>query len=221
MGETIRLTAADGHELEAYEAKPGREGIGGIVLVQEIFGLTDHIKRVVEQYADHGFHTVAPAMFDRIEPGIVLDYSDIEAGIANMRQLEWEGTLADVAAAAKQVTQAGRVAVVGYCWGGTVAYRAAADLDVTAAVAYYGGGIAGMLERTPTCPVMYHFGDQDHSIPVDAIERIRQAHPDGIYHIYPGAGHGFNCDDRPSFSPADAELAFERSVEFLSSQLSG
>lgn len=220
MGKTIRLQAADGHELDAFEVEPKGEPRGGLVVIQEIFGVTDHIKRVAEQYAEQGFSTIAPAMFDRIGPGIVLDYSDIETGVAKMRQLNWDDALADVSAAVERLRPSGRVGVIGYCWGGTVAYAAAAGLDIDAAVAFYGGGIANMLDRKPSCPIMYHFGDQDHAIPMDAIEKIRAANPDGIYHVYAGAGHGFNCDDRPSYHAAAAQTAFERSLEFLSSQLS-
>lgn len=219
MGETVRLRAADGHELDALEAVPKAAPRGGVVIVQEIFGLTNHIKRVVEQYAERGFHAVAPAMFDRLGPGIVLDYSDIETGVAKMRELNWDDALADVAAAVEHLRPDGGVAVIGYCWGGTVAYAAAAGLDIDAAVAYYGGGIANMLDRSPKCPVMYHFGDHDHAIPMDAIRKIQSAHPDGTYHIYPGAGHGFNCDDRASYDADAAQTAFERSLEFLSSRL--
>lgn len=218
MGETVRLRTADGHELDAFEVRPKGPPRGGLVVVQEIFGLTDHIKRVAEQYAERGFHTLAPAMFDRLGPDIVLDYSDIETGVAKMRQLNWDDALADVAAAVEHLRPGG-VAVIGYCWGGTVAYAAAAGLDIDAAVVYYGGGIANMLDRKPACPVMYHFGDQDHAIPMDAIRKIQSAHPEGIYHVYSGAGHGFNCDDRASYDAAAAQTAFERSLEFLSSRL--
>lgn len=215
----IRLEAADGHEFDAYSASPAGAARGGVVVIQEIFGLTPHIRRVVERYADSGFKTLAPALFDRVRPGIVLDYTDVQTGIETMRRLEWPDTLADVAAAVEAVDENLAVGVVGFCWGGTVVHVAAAELPVTAGVAYYGGGIARMLDKRPKCPVMYHFGDQDHSISLDDVEAIRSANPDGIYHIYAGAGHGFNCEDRSSFSPASAELAFERSVAFLREHL--
>lgn len=220
MGKMIRLKAADGHELDAYVAEPKGKAKGGIVVVQEIFGVSDHIKRVADQYAAQGYKAVAPAMFDRIERGITLPYSEIQQGLAYMRQLAWPNTLADVEAAAKEARTAGSAAVVGFCWGGTVAHVAASDLDVDAAVSYYGGGVAKMLDKQPRCPILYHFGDQDHSIPLPDIEKIRKAYPGSVVHVYPGAQHGFNCDERASYSAADARLAFERSIAFLGEQMS-
>lgn len=221
MGEMVRLTAPDGHALDGYRARPSGAAVGGVVIVQEIFGLTAHIRRVVDRYAEAGFEAVAPAMFDRVERGLVLDYSDIEKGRATMQRLEWPSTIADVRAGMNALDPALRVAVVGFCWGGTVAHVAASELPLAAAVAYYGGGIARMLDKHPRCPILYHFGDRDHAIPLEDVERIKRAHPDGIYHVYAGAGHGFSCEDRASHSPRDAALAFERSVSFLREHLSG
>jgi carboxymethylenebutenolidase len=218
MGTMIRLKAADGHELDAYVAEPKGKPKGGIVVVQEIFGVSDHIKRVADQYAAQGYKAVAPAMFDRIKRGITLPYSEIQQGLAYMRQLEWPNTLADLEAAAKEARTAGSAAVVGFCWGGTVAHVAASDLDIDAAVSYYGGGVAKMLDKQPRCPIMYHVGDQDHSIPMPDVEKIKKAYPRGVLHVYRGAQHGFNCDERASYSAADARLAFERSIAFLNEQ---
>ncbi len=221
MGQTIRLTAADGHELDAYRASAQGEPAGGLVIVQEVFGLTDHIKRVAEQYAAAGFEAVAPAMFDRVERGVTIDYGDVETGRAYMRRLEWPGILDDVDAAIRAVEAAGRVGLVGYCWGGTVAHVAAAECDLAASVSYYGTGTVNHLDEKPKCPIMYHFGEQDRSIPAEAIEKIRGAHPEGVFHVYPGADHGFNCDDRPMFDAEAAALARERSREFLREHLQG
>jgi len=127
--------------------------------------------------------------------------------------------LADVEAAANEARDAGKVAVVGYCWGGTVAHVAASELDIDAAVSYYGGGVAKMLDKKPRCPIMYHFGDRDASIPLSDIELIKKAAPKSPVHVYPGAGHGFNCDERSSYSAKDAQLALERSLEFLNEHL--
>jgi len=218
MGKMIRLTAADGHELDAYVAEPKGKAKGGIVVVQEIFGVSDHIKRVADQYAAQGYKAVAPAMFDRVKRGITLPYSEIQQGLAYMRQLEWPNTLADLEAAAKEARAAGSAAVVGFCWGGTVAHVAASELDIDAAVSYYGGGVAKMLDKQPRCPIMYHFGDQDHSIPMPDVEKIKKAYPGRTLHVYPGAQHGFNCDERGSYSAPDARLAFDRSIEFLREQ---
>jgi len=169
----VKLTAADGHELDAYVAEPKGNAKGGVVVVQEIFGVTDHVKRVADQYAAEGFQAIAPAMFDRIKPRITLAYSDIQQGIAYMRQLEWPNTLVDVEAAAEHVRDAGGTAVVGFCWGGTVAHVAASELDFDAAVSYYGGGVTKLLDREPQCAIIYHIGDQDHSIPMADIDRSR------------------------------------------------
>ena len=220
MGKTIRLKARDGHELDAYVAEPEGKARGGVVVVQEIFGVTDHIKRVADQYAAAGYRAIAPAMFDRIKRGITLPYADIEQGRAYMQQLKWPSTLADIEAAADAVRDTGSVSVVGYCWGGTVAHVAASELDLDAAVSYYGGGVARMLDRKPQCPIVYHFGDQDHAIPMADVEKITSAYPGAEFHVYNGAGHGFNCDERSSYSASDARLAFERSVEFLKQQTS-
>lgn len=220
MGTMVRLKAADGHELDAYVAEPRGMARGGVVVVQEIFGVTDHIKRVADQYAAEGFKAIAPAMFDRIKRGITLPYSEIQQGLAYMRQLEWRNTLADVEAAALYVSYTGSTAVVGFCWGGTVAHVAASDLDLDAAVSYYGGGVAKNLDKNPQCAIMYHFGDQDHSISLADVERIKKTYPNSALHVYKGAGHGFNCDERASYSAPDAKLAFERSIEFLREEAS-
>jgi carboxymethylenebutenolidase len=220
MGKMIRLRAEDGHELDAYVAEPKGDAKGGIVVVQEVFGVTNHIKRVADQYAAQGYKAVAPAMFDRIKRNLTLEYSDVKTGIEYMQQLKWPNTLADLEAAANEARDAGSAAVVGFCWGGTVAHVAASELDLDAAVSYYGGGVAKMLDKKPRCPILYHFGDQDASIPLPDIERIKQANPASPLFVYPGAGHGFNCDERGSYSAKDAKTAFERSIEFLNEQTS-
>jgi carboxymethylenebutenolidase len=219
MGKMISVKAKDGHELDAYVAEATGEAKGGVVVVQEIFGVTNHIKRVADQFAAKGYRVVAPAMFDRVERNVTLEYSEIEKGRAYMQKLQWPNSLADVEAAANEARSAGSVAVVGYCWGGTVAHVAASELDIDAAVSYYGGGVAKMLDKKPQCPIMYHFGDRDASIPLPDIEKIAKATPTSALHVYPGAGHGFNCDERGSYSAKDAKLAFERSIEFLNEQL--
>jgi carboxymethylenebutenolidase len=219
MGNMIRLKAKDGHELDAYVAEPKGKAKSGLVVVQEIFGVTNHIKRVADQFASYGYKVVAPAMFDRVERNVTLGYSEIEKGREYMRQLTWPNTVADVQAAVNEARGAGNVAVVGYCWGGTVAHVVASELDIDAAVSYYGGGVAKMLDKKPQCPIVYHFGDRDASIPLPDIEKIKQANPQSPVHVYAGAGHGFNCDERSSYSAKDASLAFERSIEFLNEQL--
>jgi carboxymethylenebutenolidase len=218
MGKMITLKAADGHELDAYVAEPQGKPKGGVVVVQEIFGVTNHVKAVADRYAAEGFKAIAPAMFDRIKRGITLGYTEIQQGIAYMQQLQWPNTLADLEAAAAEVRPSGGAAVVGFCWGGTVAHVAAADLDIDAAVSYYGGGVAKMLDKHPRCPILYHFGDQDGSIPMPDVEKVRNAFPDSALFVYPGAQHGFNCDERASYNAADAKLAFSRTIAFLNEQ---
>jgi carboxymethylenebutenolidase len=214
MGCAVDLTANDGHRLSAYLAEPSGKPRGGIVVVQEIFGVTRHIRAVADQYAAAGFLATAPALFDRVERKVDVPYTDMARGFGYMQALNNDEVMLDVQAAIDHVSPAGKVGVVGYCWGGTVAYLAAARTKISAAVAYYGGGINRYTAEKPRAPVMFHFGEKDSHIPPSAVEQIEAAYPEGIYHRYP-ADHGFNCTDRASFEPASAKLALERSLEFL------
>lgn len=216
MGSGITLTAADGHRLGAYRADPAATN-GGIVIVQEIFGVNSHIRSVADAYAAAGYRAVAPALFDRVEPGVELGYD--EAGMARGRALSSEipldDVLKDVAAAAEVAAQGGKAGVVGYCWGGAIAWAAACRLEIAAAVGYYGRLIYDLREERPACPVMLHYGEKDLSIPLDQVEAVRQAHPEVQVFVYPGAEHGFNCDARVSYQAEAAELARARSLDFL------
>jgi carboxymethylenebutenolidase len=215
MGQNVELAAADGHRLSAYLAEPTGTPRGGIVVIQEIFGVTRHIRAVADQYAAAGFLTAAPALFDRVERNVDVPYTDMQKGFGYVKALNTDQVMLDIQAGMDRVASAtGKVGVVGYCWGGTMAYLAAARLKITAAVAYYGGGIHNHTAEKPRVPVMFHFGEQDAHIPLSAVEQIKAAYPEGIYHLYP-AGHGFNCTDRASFDAACAKLALERSLEFL------
>jgi carboxymethylenebutenolidase len=213
---TLQLLAADGNRLSAYLASPAGRPRGAVVVVQEIFGVNSHIRRVAEQYAAEGYLAIAPAMFDRLQKDVDLGYdaNGLQAGIELMMKATSEGALADVNAAIDAVTRAGRVGMVGYCWGGRVTYLAGCHANIAAGVAYYGGGIAQLLPDTPRCPMMFHFGERDSHIPLSDVGKIRAAYPQGTYHLYP-AGHGFNCSDRADFDAASARLAFERSIEFF------
>ena len=185
--------------------------------VEEIFGVTGHIQRVADQYAAAGYRAIAPAMFDRIRRGITLDYKDVQQGIAYMLELKWPNTLADVGAAAKELRSAGRVAIVGYCWGGLLTWRSACLLSgLSAAVPYYGGGVTTEAEaqRKPLCPVLAHFGEKDHWIPLETVESFKKAQPGVEVHVY-AADHGFNCDHRGSYDEASANLALERTLAFF------
>jgi carboxymethylenebutenolidase len=183
-------------------------------VIQEIFGVNRHVRGVVEQFAAAGFHAIAPALFDRVQRGADVPYTDSPQGIAIMQQIPLEAALADVAAAVAALAPAGKVGVVGYCWGGTLAYLAAARLDVAAAVSYYGGGTSRHLAEKPRVPVMYHYGERDAHIPLEAVAAVRAAYPESPVYLYP-AGHGFNCADRASFDAPSAALALERSLQFL------
>ncbi len=215
MGSMTRLTAADGHELQAWQATPEGTPKAGLVVIQEIFGVTDHIRQVTDGFAADGYLAIAPALFDRIAPDIRLDYSEVERGRDTMMKLDLDKVIEDVAAAVDAVRNAGKVATVGYCWGGAIADLAACRLDIDAAVAYYGRMIVNWLDEKPRCPVMYHFGGRDPLIPPEMVEQICDARPDGECFVYPNAGHGFNCDERADFDPDAAALARQRTLEFF------
>jgi len=212
----LQLLAADGHELSAYVVRPEGRPRGAVVVVQEIFGVNSHIRRVAEQYAAEGYVAIAPAMFDRLQRRVDLGYdaAGLQAGIDLMMRATNEGAIADLNAAIDAVAHAGRVGMVGYCWGGRVTYLAGCRTNIAAGVAYYGGGIAQLLPETPRCPMMFHFGEHDSHIPLTDVERIRAALPQATCHLYP-AGHGFNCSERTDFDAASAHLAFSRTIEFF------
>jgi len=217
MGEMISLTAKDGFKLGAYVAKPKDKPKGAIVVIQEIFGVNHHIRAVTDRFAAQGYAAVAPALFDRIKPGIELGYDpkSIEEGRALRPKITTEDTLADTQAAIDYAKQVGKVAVVGYCWGGSIAFFSTTRLaGVTAAVGYYGGMIAAHASEKPRVPLILHFGDKDQSIPMTDVEKIKQAQPGLPIYVY-SAGHGFSCDERASFDKAAHELALQRTTAFL------
>jgi carboxymethylenebutenolidase len=219
MSEYVNLRASDGSELSAYVARPAGEPIAGLVVVQEIFGVNAHIRSVADGYAKDGFLAIAPALFDRIEKGVELGYegADMQRAMTFVPKLDIDKALADVAAAvdyAKQATGK-NVGVIGYCFGGTLAWLAAARLSVAAAVGYYGGRIGNYAAENPSCPVMLHFGKQDTHIPAEEVEKVHAAHPEVEIYWYDDAGHGFNCDARASYNPEASKLARERSLSFL------
>jgi carboxymethylenebutenolidase len=230
MGQYIDLKAADGFVFPAYVARPAGQPRGGVVVLQEIFGLNAHIRAVADGYAAAGYLAVAPATFHRIRPGVELGYApdDMSAGAALKAAVEAlsmdvaaPGVLQDIQAAIDHAATAGKVGVVGYCWGGLLTWRSACLLrGVSAAVPYYGGGITAPAEiaRTPRCPVLAHFGEKDHWIPLDGVAAFRQAHPDVEVHVYP-ANHGFNCDHRGAYDAAAATLARERTLAFFAQHL--
>ena len=222
MGAFIQLKAADGHAFPAYEARPAGTPRGAVVVLQEIFGVNSHIRAVADGYAAQGYLAVAPSTFHRVKADVNLGYSpdDMSAGIALKGQVEAlpaPGVLPDLQAAIDHAAQAGKVGIVGYCWGGLLTWRAACLLQgLSAAVPYYGGGTTTPAEiaRTPRVPVLAHFGERDHWIPLEGVQTFQKAHPGVEVHVY-AADHGFNCDQRGSFDAASAKLARERTLAFL------
>ena len=222
MGEYVTLTASDGHKLGAYVARPDGDPIAGLVVVQEIFGVNAHIRSVADGYAKDGFLAIAPALFDRIQPGVELKYEgeDFKTGMSLAQKLVPDLSLADIAAASDFVCSSTgkKVGIIGYCYGGTMAWLAATRLHPEAAVGYYGGQIAKHIDEEPAVPVMLHFGRQDNHIPAADVEKIQAAHPEVEIYWY-DAGHGFNCDARASFNAPSAKEARERSLQFLKKHL--
>ena len=230
MGQTLTLKAADGHSFPAYVAKPAGTPKGGIVVLQEIFGVNSHIRSVADGYAADGYFVVAPSTFSRVQggPGLGLELGYTEADMGQgfglktaVEALPAPGVMADIQAAIDHASQAGKVGIVGYCWGGLLTWRAACSLQgLSAAAPYYGGGMTGEADaaRQATVPVMAHFGDQDHWIPLDTVEAFRAAQPGVTVHVY-GANHGFNCDQRGSHHAESAALARERTLAFFAQHL--
>jgi len=216
----MRLMARDGHEFDAWLVAPDAAPRGAIVVLQEIFGVNSHIRKVTEDFAAQGYTAIAPSLFDRVRRNVELGYGpqDVEQGRGYVLQLSEAQLLNDITASINVVRRSGPVGVVGYCWGGSLAYLAACELPVRAAVSYYGTRTVQMLDRKPRVPVQYHFGERDKSIPPEAIEKIRAAHPQGEFFIYP-ADHGFNCDQRGSYDAQSARLARERTLEFFARNL--
>lgn len=217
MGEKITLRAGDGHALGAYRALPAGKAKGGIVVIQEVFGVNAHIRDVCERFASHGYVAIAPALFDRLAPSVELDYD--EAGITRGRELAvalgWEQPLLDVAAAARALEPHGRVGTVGYCWGGSVSFLAGCRLTLACAVVYYGRHVVEFLGERPRCPMLMHFGAEDALIPADNVARIRAAFPEVPVFVYEGAGHGFNCDRRADYRAEAAAAALARTLDLF------
>ncbi|HSH91600.1 MAG TPA: dienelactone hydrolase family protein [Ramlibacter sp.] len=226
MGSFIELKAADGMGIPAYVAQPAGKPKAGIVVVQEIFGVNSHIQSVADGYAAEGYLAVAPSTFHRVKPGVDLGYQqdDMAAGMAlkaAVEALPAPGVMQDLQAAINHAAQAGKVGIVGYCWGGLLTWRAACMLDgLGAASPYYGGGVTTPDEvaRKPKVPVLAHFGDQDHWITLESVEAFKKAHPEVEVHVY-HANHGFNCDQRASYDAAAAKLARERTLAFFGKHL--
>ena len=217
MGELLKTTASDGHEFTSYLTQPTSTPLGGLVIIQEIFGVNKHIKSIADKYAKEGYLVAAPSLFDRIDKGIELGYEpeDVERGRA-LKEITGNGLpLKDIDAARSIVSAAGKVGVIGFCWGGTLTWLAACKIPGFAcASSYYGGGISNLISCTSKCPIIFHFGRKDDSIPLNDVERIKVNHPNSPVCLYP-AGHGFNCDQRAGFEPTSSKIAEERTLEYL------
>lgn len=216
MGETIRLTSRfDGFELSAYRAAPPDARRGGLLLIQEIFGITDHIRELCDGFAEDGYEVIAPAFYDRLEPGFAADYSPeaIQKGVQHSQATPWDQVAGDAQAAVDAL--APPVFVTGYCWGGAAAWLVACRCEgVAAASCFYGRRISELKDETPRCPTILHFGKADASIPPERVDEIRERHPDLPIHLY-DAGHGFVADRRADYHEDSARLGRLRTLQLF------
>jgi carboxymethylenebutenolidase len=214
---TSKVTAADGFSLAVFRATPKQPARGGLVILQEIFGLTDQLKGVVRAYARDGYDTIFPCVYDRVAPGTVVPFNEPDRGRDLAYGLPLDKVMLDIAAAAKAVDNPHGVSVLGFCWGGGVIVRAAAELNLRGAIAFYGTRLPTYLDRKPQCPLLFHFGKTDPNSTPEIIEQVRAAFPSAETYIYE-AGHAFANDVRPAYVESAAKLARERSLAFLAKQ---
>lgn len=222
MGRDIRLTASDSFQFGAYRADPAFAPKAAIVVIQEIFGVNHHIRAVCDRLANEGYVAIAPSIFDRIEPNFTSGYSPDEIAVARkfVANPDWAAMLRDAQAAIDAVRDVGPIGIIGFCLGGSVAYAAATKLaGLSAAVGYYGGAIARFADDKPQVPTQLHFGEKDASIPLSDVDMIRAKRPELEIHVYPGAQHGFHCDERASYDKKSAEIAWPRSLAFFAKHL--
>jgi carboxymethylenebutenolidase len=210
--------ASDGHQFSAYQSEPATAPRGVVIIIQEIFGITDHLCETADKLAKEGYIGVVPAFFDRLQPGIQLTYNDTDQGRELAMQLDPDQVILDIAAV-NDSYKILKVAVMGFCWGGTLAYLAASQLNINAGIAYYGTRIHQNLDQKPACPFLFQFGAKDHLVSVEDIEAIRQENSDATFYVYEEAGHAFNCEPRESFHRESADLSWERSLDFLQQHL--
>ena len=221
MSRRIKVTAVDGHRFAAWRADPDTRPKGGIVVLHAVYGLTDHMGDVCQQYADNGYAAIALALYDRIKSDIVHPYTQdgVEAGRQSYTALGREGILADVEACENVLRALGRVAISGFCTGGTWAWEAAGSLSFDASVNFYGSHVAARLDIRPNCPTIMHYGDSDVIVPMPDVERIRAAHPDVTVNVYPGGKHAFFNPAQANYDADAASLALQRSIAFLNERL--
>jgi carboxymethylenebutenolidase len=222
VGHDIKLTASDNFQLGAYRADPASAPRAAVVVIQEIFGVNHHIRAVCDRFAGNGYVAIAPAIFDRIERNFQSGYSPEEVAVARkfVANPDWTAMLRDSQAAIDAVKDVGPVGIIGFCLGGSVAYAAATKLTgLSAAIGYYGGAIVRFADDEPRVPTQLHFGEKDVGIPLSDVDIIRAKRPDVEIHIYPGAQHGFGCDERASYNEASAGIAKQRSLDFFAAHL--
>jgi len=221
MGQMIEAQMADGVSIRVYRADPKAPPRAGIVIMHEAFGMNDHIRDMCDRYAAEGYLTVSPALYDRLEYGVeILGYSeaDLELALKLRKGADWDQSVSDMRSAIKMVREAGSVGVVGYCWGGSLAWLAATRCGVNAAVSYYGGQIIQFIDETPGCPFLAHFAKHDVHVPPESASILKEHYPNVPNYLY-NANHGFNCDQRSDYDAESAALAQERTLAFFAENL--
>ena len=220
MNELIEITAKDNHRFSAYISQPSKKPKAGIIIIQEIFGVNAHIKEVTDLYASKGYLCIAPSLFDRIEKNVTLNYD--ESGVNKGRKLKElcdNNALKDIEASVSVVSSAGKVGVIGYCWGGSLSWRIVCEAsNLSASVCYYGGDIPKLKNLKPNCNVLTHFGELDKGIPIKNVKIFKKKRPEVLTYTYP-ADHGFNCNQRNQFNKNCAEIALDRTLKFLERNL--
>jgi carboxymethylenebutenolidase len=222
VGQDIKLTASDNFQLGGYRADPATAPKAAVVVIQEIFGVNHHIRAVCDRLAAEGYVAVAPAIFDRVEPNFQCGYTPDEIAVARkfVANPDWAAMLLDTQAAIDAVKAVGPVGIIGFCLGGSIAYAAATKLSgLSAAIGYYGGAIVRFADDKPKVPTQLHFGEKDAGIPLSDVETIRTKRPEVEVYVYPGAQHGFHCDERASYDKASADIAWPRSMAFFAKHL--
>lgn len=222
MGQHVKLTTADAHSLGSYRADPAGKPKGGMIVIQEIFGVNHHIRAVCDRLAALGYAAIAPAVFDRFVRDFESGYTPDEIAHARsyLGNLNWDNMILDMTAAKGELKDVGPIGVIGFCMGGTAAFLAATRMPgIAAAVSYYGGQIARFADEKPKCPLQMHFGEKDEGIPLTSVEEIKKKQPQAETYIYPGAPHGFYCDERASYRKEAGDLAWSRTQDFLTKHM--
>jgi carboxymethylenebutenolidase len=216
------LCASDGHFVGAYRAEPAATARGAVVVIQEIFGVNSHIRSICDRLAEVGYVAVAPSLFDRTERDFQSGYSADEIDLARVfiAEPDWDAYLRDTEAARESVADIGKVGIVGFCLGGTVAFLGATHINgFSAASGFYGGSIEKFADHAPRCPTQLHYGSEDHGIPMSNVESVRARRPDCELYVYEGAGHGFHCNERASFHPAASQEAWARTLALFAEHI--